>query len=207
MSTKISNRSLVVLKLPTNVPELIKTGQSIVQAMTGNAFFASPNPPLSKVGGYLATLTATETATKTRAKGTVEARNAARTDVVGALHGLKAYVQEISDAGGDQGPAIIASAGMSVKRTSAPIKPVFAAHPGATSGSVKLVAKAAGHRASYEWQWSSDGGKTWTTAPATLQAKTVIAGLPVATSCIFRYRAVTKTGEGDWSQLVTLVVK
>jgi hypothetical protein len=76
----------------------------------------------------------------------------------------------------------------------------FAARPGAVSGSAKVVAVSAGHRASYEWQYSIDGGKTWVTAPVTLQSKTTIAGFAPGS------RAVTKTGEGDWSQTVSLVI-
>ena len=65
----------------------------------------------------------------------------------------------------------------------------------------------AGRRASYEWQWSGDGGKTWTNVPATLQAKTTVLGLPSGTVLQFRVRAVTRTGEGDWSQVVSVLVK
>jgi hypothetical protein len=43
-------------------------------------------------------------------------------------------------------------------------------------------------------------------APSTLQAKTTITGLPVGTSVLFRYRTLTKTGEGDWSQGLALLV-
>jgi hypothetical protein len=57
---------------------------------------------------------------------------------------------------------------------------------GSVSGTAKITAVSAGHRASYEWQYSVDGGKTWVTAPATMQAK---------------------AGEGDWSQAVALLVK
>ncbi|HEX8792060.1 MAG TPA: hypothetical protein VF765_13990 [Polyangiaceae bacterium] len=32
----------------------------------------------------------------------------------------------------------------------------------------------------YEWQYSTDGGKTWVMAPSTLQAKTTVTGLPPA---------------------------
>jgi hypothetical protein len=84
---------------------------------------------------------------------------------------------------------------------------VFAAKPGATSGSVHLVTDAAARRASYEWQYSTDAGKTWVSAPSTLQAKTVVAGLTPGVTVLFRYRAVTKSGEGDWSQPQSLIVK
>jgi hypothetical protein len=78
---------------------------------------------------------------------------------------------------------------------------------GTVSGSAKLVAASAGRRASYEWQYSTDGGKTWVMAPSTLQAKTTVTGLTPGATVDFRYRPVTKTGEGNWSQTVQLIVK
>ena len=71
----------------------------------------------------------------------------------------------------------------------------------------KLVAVSAGARSSYEWEYSVDGGRTRVTAPVTLQAKTIIAGLTPGATVLFRYRPVTKKGEGDWSQTVPLIVK
>jgi hypothetical protein len=44
-------------------------------------------------------------------------------------------------------------------------------------------------------------------SPCTLQAKTTLTGLPVGSTVEFRYRPVVKTGEGDWSQTVTLVIR
>jgi hypothetical protein len=82
----------------------------------------------------------------------------------------------------------------------------FAAKPGHVSGVATVVATSAARRASYEWQYSIDGGKTWVTGPATLQAETTVAGLVPGSTVQFKYRAVTKTGEGDWSQPVSLMV-
>jgi hypothetical protein len=48
--------------------------------------------------------------------------------------------------------------------------------------------------------------KTWTNAPSTLQAKTVITGLTSTTVFYFRFRGVTKTGEGAYSQIVQILV-
>jgi len=84
---------------------------------------------------------------------------------------------------------------------------VFNATPGPVAGSAKLVAGAAARRASYEWEYSTDGGKTWIAAPPSLQAKTVVTGLPAGNALQFRYRTVTKTGAADWSASVTLLVK
>jgi hypothetical protein len=81
----------------------------------------------------------------------------------------------------------------------------FKALAGTVPGSVKLVAKSIAQRASYEWQYSTDQ-KTWTNAPATLQAKTATTGLPSTTMYYFRLRGVTKAGEGAYSQVVQILV-
>ena len=60
-------------------------------------------------------------------------------------------------------------------------------------------------RASYEWQYSTDQ-ETWSNVSATLQAKTAIAGLTSATMYYFRFRGVTKAGEGAYSQIVQILV-
>lgn len=207
MATKSQNLVFVALKLPLPVPQLIKVAQAIIAALTNNPHIPSPNPPLATLTSALDTLVTTEAATKSRAAGTVAARNVARTNLLSLLHATKANVQQIADASPDLAEAIITSAGMAVRKTAARNKAPFAAKPGAVSGTVELAAKAAAVRASYEWEWSSDGGKTWTAASPTLQAKTEIAGLPVATVVQFRFRPITKVGAGDWSQPVSLLVK
>ncbi len=44
----------------------------------------------------------------------------------------------------------------------------------------------AARRASYEWEYSTDGGKTWVAAPPSLQSKTTVTGLLSATMTQFR---------------------
>jgi hypothetical protein len=207
MSTTTQNRVFVALKLPEPVPQLIKVTQAIVAALTGNPHVPAPNPPLATLTAALDALVTTEAATKTRAAGTVAARNVARTTLVSLLDATKANVQQLADASPELAEAIVTSAGMGVRKATAHTKPPFAATPGAVSGTVRLAAKAAAVRASYEWEWSGDGGKTWTAVLPTLQAKTEIAGLPVATVVQFRFRATTRAGAGDWSQPTSLLVK
>ena len=207
MGTKSQNLVFVALKLPLPVPQLIKVAQAIIAALTNNPHVPSPNPPLTALTSALDALVTTEAATKTRAAGTVPARNVARTNLLSLLHATKANVQQVADTNQEQAEAIITSAGMAVRKTAARNKAPFTVKQGAVSGTVELVAKAAAVRASYEWEWSGDGGKTWTAASPTLQAKTEIAGLPVGTVVQFRYRAITRKGAGDWSQPVSLLVK
>ena len=207
MSTTNQNRVFVTLNLPLPVPQLIKVAQAIIAALTSNPHIPAPNPSVPTLTTALDALVTTEAATKTRAAGTVEARNVARTHLLSLLHATKANVQQVADASPEQGEAIITSAGMAVRKAPARTKAPFAAKPGAVSGTVILAARAAAVRASYEWEWSGDGGKTWTAVLPTLQAKTTISGLPVATTVQFRFRAVTKAGAGDWSQPTSLLVK
>jgi hypothetical protein len=116
-------------------------------------------------------------------------------------------VQTVVDANPEIGTSVIESAAIAVRKTAVRKPRVFAAEPGVVSGSAKLVAPSAGARAFYEWQYSVDGGKTWVAAPGTMQAKTSVPGLTPGASVQFRYRPATKSGEGDWSQPVTLIVK
>ncbi|HEX8793988.1 MAG TPA: hypothetical protein VF765_23765 [Polyangiaceae bacterium] len=207
-TTNLAARILAVLLLPTKVLDLLKAAHAIVTAMTGNPRFPAPVPPLPTVTGLITTLAHAEQATATRAKGTVQARNAARRAVVQALGALKAYVQTIADAALPEDAAtIITSAGMTPKKAAVRVKPPFAATAGALSGSVKLTVRSAGHRASYEWQSSIDGGKTWVDATPSLQAKTTITGLPVGSTVQVRFRAIIKGGPGNWSQPLGIVVK
>jgi hypothetical protein len=207
MSKPTTHAYVAVLKLPLSVAELVKIGQSVVAAVAGNAFFPQPNPPIAQITAAINALDTAQTATKSRAPGTVATRDAARTTLLVGLRTLKAYVQQQADANPEQSEAIITSARMATKRKANVTKIAFAAKPGDVSGSVHLVAKSAATRASYEWEWSGDGGKTWNAAPPTLQAKTTITGLPASTSCQFRYRAVTKAGATDWSQPIVLIVR
>jgi hypothetical protein len=207
MTATIIHRVLAAVNLPDRVPEEIKYGESVLAGVTGNPHFPTPDPVITAFGDALAKYSAAATAAQTRATGTVAARNAARVVFIGALHALKARVQQVSDANPEQAEAIITSARLAVKKTAARQKQSFVAKYGATSGTIHVIAKAAGPRASYEWQYSLDGGKTWIAVPNTLQANTTITGLPVATTVEFRYRPTTKTGPGDWSQPTSILVR
>ena len=95
---------------------------------------------------------------------------------------------------------------MSVRKRPTVAARVFAAKPAGLSGSVKLVAPRAAARASYEWEVSTDGGKTFAPRPPTLKAKTIVTDLVPASTAYFRYRATTTAGQGDWSQVVWIIV-
>jgi hypothetical protein len=200
------HRVTVALNLPRSVPNLIKLGKSIVQSMTGNTWFSSPNPTLTNVSAGLEALETSETTVKARTKGAVEARNVKYVAATILLRQLRDYVQQVADAHMADAEAIIQSAGMGVKKSGKATKAPLAASAGVVSGAVHLAAQAAAARAANQWEWSLDG-KTWNVAPTTLQAKTTIVGLTPGALVYFRHRPVTKAGEGDWSQVVSVIVK
>ena len=206
-TTKSTHRSVASLKLAPSVPALITQAENIVKAMTGNPAFPSPNPALTTVTQAIQDLQAAETATLSRTKGAATTRNEKRLALVKMLEQLKSSIQSAADASPETSASMIQSAGLAVKKT--PVRPprVFAAKPGPVSGEVNVIAHAAARRASYQWQYSTDAGKTWLDAPATLQAKTTVPGLTPGVTVMFRYRPVTKTGQGDWSQPNSLIVK
>jgi len=207
LATTTNHRVLAVLNLPTHVADQIQFGEAVKAALAANQYFPLPDPIITAFITALTSYDTAETAAQTRAKGTIAARNVAKVVFTSAIHALKARIQQVADASADQAEAIITSTTLAVKKTTPRQKQQFAVRAGATSGAVEVTAKAAAPRASYEWQYSLDGGKTWTSAPNTLKAKTVLSGLPVATIVEFRYRATTKSGQGDWSQPTSFLVK
>jgi hypothetical protein len=207
MNNQTTHRSIALLKLPTAVPALLNLARAILAAMTNNASFPSPTPTLATVSTGIADLESAEAAALGRQKGAVAARNQKRSALVALLEQLKAYVQAVADADRDRGPVLIQSAAMVVRKVPVRAKRVFSITQGAVSGSAKVVTTSAGHRASYDWETSIDGGKTWQLAPSTMQAKTAFTGLVPGSTFMVRYRVLTKAGEGDWVQPISYFVK
>jgi hypothetical protein len=207
MANNNKKQYFVRLNLPKPVPALVKYSLAIVQAMTGNPSFPSPAPTLAAVTAATNALEAAETATLARTKGSVPVRDEKRAALVTMLRQLGAYIQTVADATPETAVSVIESAGVGVRKTAVRKPRVFDVKQGPVSGSASLVAATAGKRSSYEWETSTDGGKTWVLARSTLQARATVTGLPSGASVQFRYRAVTKTGEGDWSQPLAFLVK
>jgi hypothetical protein len=209
MSTtnKIAHRLIATLGLPKPVPALLVVAQNIEKKMTGNPNFPSPIPTLAEFGIAIGDLQSAETLALGRTKGAVTLRNEKRTALVAVIQRLRTYVQSVADLDGTNAASIITSAGFAVRKTPTRTARVFHAAPGPVSGTADIVAPSAARRASYEWQYSTDGGKTWVALPPTLQAKTSIAGLTPGSSAEFKYRAVIRTGAADWSPAVSLTVQ
>jgi hypothetical protein len=201
-----SPRTQAALNIPVSVVEIVKFGQFVIASMTNNVHFPNPSPSLSTVTSDLNALEAAEVLVANRTKGAAANRDLRLEAVIADLHALKFGVQVIADANPASAAAIIQSAGMAVKVVVPRQRQAASVKQGPVSGSVRLTAQVAGRNVCYEWQWSVDG-KTWTNAPSTMVSRTTVSGLTVGTNYEFRYRTVTRAGEGDYSQPISFLVK
>ncbi len=207
MKTTHTPRSIVALAFPKRVVALIGLAKSIVQGLSGNQSFPNPDPSVAVLDTAIADLEAAETAAQTRVKGAVATRDEKRAALIALLRKEKAYVQNVVDAHPEQAAALTQSVAMGLKKPTVHGKHVFAVKEGRLSGAVTITTVKAGTHASYEWEYSSDGGKTWLPMPPTTQARTELSGLQPGTSYWFRYRSVTKLGPSDWSAPLAFLVR
>jgi len=174
--------------------------------------FSAPVPLLVTLKDQIAKVEVAERLVSTRLKGAAAARNVQREILVGMLETECSYVQTLCDASPEQAVAIIEAAGLSVAVTPVRNQPILKVTLGNPSGTVELGANATalagknGKKTCFNWQWTSDGGKTFTSAPTTPYAKTTIANLPPLTMVGFRVSTTNIKGPGEWSQTVTTVV-
>jgi hypothetical protein len=170
--------------------------------------------PLATLLTQIQDLDTAEQATKTGTKGTVPVRNAKRAVLVTTLESLRMYVQSLSDANPEQSAAIASAASMAVAKLPLHAKPVLQAKLGASSGTVILIANATllvgrgvRKKATFNWESSADGGKTWTAVPSTPLSSTTVAGLTPLTTYAFRVCVTVSKVVGEWSQAVSLLVR
>jgi len=138
---------IAVLTFPKPVGELCALAHFVVDRMTGNPYFPSPTPALSRVAARIAAVAAADAKVLTRAKGTRAARDSLVVALKSDLRGLEAYVQSVADDQGTEALVIVASAGMDAKRPSIRTKPPLRVEHGPVSGTAEVIVKSAGDRA------------------------------------------------------------
>jgi len=201
----IIRKITAVLDLPNRIADQLVLAKAIVKAMTGNAFFPTPVPDMTTVTSHISVTDLAETAAKSKAAGTVQARDVAMQVVISDLRSLTAYVQGIANANPAKAEAIITSAGLKVKRAGQIDKQDFTVKNNSVSGTVDLIAKGADKRGAHDWGMSMDG-INWTMLTPTLAAHTQVIGLTRGSIVFFRHREILKDGPGGWSQTVNIVI-
>jgi hypothetical protein len=198
---------IVVLRsLPSSPPRAVIFMRSVVTAMTEAPWFPSPSPPLAKVSDDVEALAEAESAMLTRRYGTTATRAGLMAVVRKDFSQLAGYVQAVADENAEQAGVIVAAAGMSCKKPSLWDVPLFRVVDGPVSGSVKVIARWAADRATYAFAYSLDG-VTWILAETAIQCKTTLFGLTPGQTYLFRCRVTTKDGPGNWSDVVSHIVR
>ena len=199
-------RPLIVRKPRSRrIADRIAYAKLVAESLKVSPYFPNPIPALAKLVAHIAAADAAHVAALTREAGTAATLAAAVRAVEGDLESLHVHVQGVARLDATNGPAIVASAGMSLKDARGPSPADFAVKQGRISGSVVLVVRAITRKASYDWQYSTDE-ETWTSAETTFQAKTTLVGLAAGTRYFFRFRARTREGLRDWSRVISLIV-
>jgi hypothetical protein len=187
------------------IADRIAYAKFVAERLKDNPYFPNPIPAHARLVVHIAAADVAHATALTREAGTAAALAAAVRAVEGDLETLHVHVQNVANLDATNGPAIVASAGMSLKNTRGPSRADFAVKQGRTSGSVVLLAGAVARKASYDWQYSTDE-ETWTSAETAFRAKTTLAGLAAGTRYFFRFRARTPKGLRNWSRVISLIV-
>ena len=193
------------------IADLIQQATNVNTAMTGNPNFKTPNPTLTDITARITKLAGANNAYEINlvsAKESLTLRDDAAQDLIAGLTALAAYVQTTSD--GD--PAIIQSAGMSIRaaRTPATLPDTvtsLSVTPSDSAGELDLAWDPMPNAAAFEVQTTPDPvAGTWTSHPGVTKSKTSASGLTSGSKTTTRVRAVNAAGVGSWSNEVVKIV-
>lgn len=197
------------------IVEVLALANAMKAAMgTKQTVYLAPNPSLDILGNQIEDLEAAQLLVRNRAPGAAAARDEKRNVLWTSMENERMYVQTLADAAGspEQARTIILGAALMVANV--PVRPTSAlvAELGQQPGSVDLVAhvrhlvnKVRGRRY-FNWEFTVNGGQSWSAAPTTPLAETTIMGLPRLTVCGFRVSVSDPSGQSDWSPIVSILV-
>ena len=199
---------VAVLRCPKNSKDFSTYARAVYSAMLNNPNFPSPNPTLVVFAGNIDAFDEAEVKASMRTKGAAALRDAKKQKVKEDLFHLRDYVQSVVETtpSAAAAAAVIESAFMSVRKAyqRAPT-PELSAKNTDLLGKVMLTAKPVAREATYYWEYSLDTS-TWTSLPETMKTRIELPGLTSARVYYFRFRALTKEGQRDYSPVVSLYV-
>jgi hypothetical protein len=194
-----------------SVAEKIAKAQQIVTALTGNASFPNPNPPLATITTGTNSLSgayATALAAKAALKAAVADQSAKEDALDQLISQIASYVESV--AGMDE--TLINSAGMDAKAPpSAPQMPdtpsSLESTVGDHDGQIDLSWDPVSGAKSYVIQQSADPPTTtsWAHDSTSTKSSTTVDGLTSGTRYWFRVSAVGPRGQSGWSDPATKI--
>jgi hypothetical protein len=197
-----------VLLIPKGHDASLGYARGVVASIKGSPYFNPPPPELATLEADADAYDVANAAAHNGGRLERAERKAARKKVVKDLRHLRDRVQGVAEAQGMPADAatVITSAGMRVKKVTKYNKPPVSVRDGAVSGSVVLDALRVAKIAMYYWQLS-ENQQEWHDIPETMKAKLVVTGLTPGKVYYFRFRAMTRKGPVDFSQVVSRMVR
>jgi len=195
-----------------SVTEKIAKGRQIVTALTNNASFPNPSPPLTEVTTAVDELEkafASVQAARSEVATKSATQDNAATKLDQTLTQLAGYVESVAG----KNDTLITSAGMETK--SAPSAPAVPGAPqglsaaaGEHDGEINLVWRPVTNARSYIVEFSLDpaAANTWTHAGVATAANKTMTNLTSGKRYWFRVAAVGAVGPSGWSEHATKVV-
>lgn len=188
--------------------ELALYVDSIITALTGNADFPTPVPPLAEVQARLEdykTKHAEATAMTNAARLAVLAKEKARAELKSTVTRLAAYVE--SAAAGDA--SAILGTGMQVRQTGGhsdrlPAPANLDSAPGHLEGEIRLTWRGVPGAKTYEIAYKQHlDAAPWAHSKTATKRKASVPRLQPGVVYAFRVRAIGTAGEGAWSDETT----
>ncbi len=176
--------------------------QSVISAITNNAFFINPYPVLGILQTAVNNLVSALAAQHPGDKASSEVVKLAKHELNRVLTALAAYV--VFESNTDTAKAL--SSGFSLVGPRQAPSNVFNAVQGLQSGSVDVSSPAGGN--SYIWGYTTDPivEASWLVAATTSQASFTINGLTPGVKYWFRVALVTPAGQRPWCNPVMVHV-
>ena len=207
-----------------NSTELAQHGENVVAAMSGNANFPTPNPPLAQITdavGEVRSRLATVESTKAQLSADNLAVREGVEILTGLLNGEGTFVQGTADAAeraGTGDPAqIIKSAAMGVRADNTipigtlPAPTGLSATDGAVDGDINAHCNRV--KGAYSYVWETCAGENpiagaWGDTKVSSAGSIVLTGYPVGGRVWVRVAAIgaSAAGQGPWSEPVSLIV-
>lgn len=200
------------------IPQIIMCAQGMHDGMAADpATYAAPNPSLPSFLGLIHNLASAQQVVATRVRGAAAVRDMHRSFLITAMESELTYVQSLADASPLEAKALIQNVGLVIAASTASTKPLLTLRRGARPGSVDCEAnvgmllsaettKLRQHKF-FNWEYTVDGGDTFIRARSTTTGKITLVGLTPLTMVGVRVNLHLRSGPGEWSPVVTFLVR
>ena len=200
---------MVVLKASRlSIAKLVEYVESILLKMKGNLNFPTPAPDLITIGKATDAL---KDAASDAAQGSKAAKALVivkRRELMLLLEPLRAYVQSTANDDAPTAEQVAISSGMFVKKMNPIPVRTFKVVNTTTSGTVKITCPKNKGDITFDYQYTTtpDDVKSFVSIGALPKVTRLISKLTVGVKYSFRYSAINKDGQSDWSNLIVITV-